>query len=60
MKPFWLIVTLLVLGACAAPPPGPEKPAPVECLDPEKSPIDGGLGGTGKAPEDPCQKRRQG
>ncbi|MEM6661725.1 MAG: hypothetical protein AAF666_06065 [Pseudomonadota bacterium] len=48
-----ILAVLSLAAACAAPPePGPEKPA---CrTGTEKDPIDGGLGGTGNAPEEAC------
>ncbi len=48
-----LIATAVaVLAGCAAPPPAPVPIEPNCAIAPEKGTTDGGLGGTGKAPED--------
>lgn len=41
----------LVLAGCAAQPAAPEAPRPECAQDPDKTPVDGGFGGTGNAPE---------
>lgn len=48
------LVALAILGGCAAPSHGPQLPDQPECAKPDKEPIDGGLGGTGKTEGDPC------
>ncbi len=45
-----LVLLLLLLGACSAPVPQPPETLCLEEKDQE--PIDGGFGGTGKAPGD--------
>ena len=54
-----LTLALLIAG-CAAAPVDPTPPDRPECLTPDKDPIDGGLGGTGRSPDDPCAEERQG
>lgn len=45
----------LMLSACAA-PERPIQPQPPECVTPNPDvPVDGGLGGTGVQPDDPCR-----
>lgn len=58
MRILWLAGPIIVLASCAAPPQGPIKPDKPECLTPEKAPIDGGLGGTGKSEDDPCARQK--
>ncbi len=48
------IGVLAMLAGCAQQTQPPDAP-PVDCPDPLERPVDGGLGGTGKAPPQECK-----